>query len=350
VRRFLAIVAVALMIAGALAARGALDDSDGDGGDGEDAATGGDAATLLCDLTLQAVCDRLETEFDNLATRTVDVETARGIFESTDLTTAPDQPDGWLTVSPLPAQVDETRERAGTRPVFDDHEAAGRSPLVVVIWKDRAAALEAACGGPIDWTCIGDNADVAWSDLGGDPRWGRLTPGIDEPSVISTGLLVTGQAAVSFMGSADFASNDFGPAGLELWIGGLLDAVPPPPPAGTTVLDRMLSAGPSSYDLVGATEAAALDRLAVSRDKDDLVVLYPAPMATADVVLASVVDAPGARRLAEIGESRQLTEALQAAGFRTPNQSPPDTAPLDPALSDDNGLPRPGVLDALDHT
>ena len=49
----------------------------------------------------------------------------------------------------------------------------------------------------------------------------------------------------------------------------------------------MLAAGPSLYDIVGTTEAEAGPRLARSaRDRRDRVtLLYPAPVATADIVL-----------------------------------------------------------------
>jgi hypothetical protein len=64
------------------------------------------------------------------------------------------------------------------------------------------------------------------------------------------------------------------------------------------------------------------------------------------VVLAPVAGRAGSERLTEILQSDEAAQILAAAGWRVP-----DTDPIpgvgDQELPDTNGLPRPGVLQAL---
>src|SRR5262245_37927756 len=108
----------------------------------------------------------------------------------------------------------------------------------------------------------------------------------------------------------------------------------------------MLTIGPSSYDLVGTTEAEVAREVTGSRDEDRVRVIYPAPMATADVVLAPVAGRGGSERLTEILQSDEAAQILAAAGWRVPGTEPIPGVGDEP-LPDGNGLPRPGVLQAL---
>jgi hypothetical protein len=113
------------------------------------------------------------------------------------------------------------------------------------------------------------------------------------------------------------------------------------------VLDQMLAAGPSSYDVVGATEAHAVPTVAGSREKDRVTVSYPSPVTTADVVLVPVVGADGADTVADLADDADLTGALAADGWRVAGFDLPPGADPDLELPADTGLPRPGVLEAL---
>jgi hypothetical protein len=225
-------------------------------------------------------------------------------------------------------------------------EPVARSPLVLVGWNERMEALTADCGA-IDWKCVGDRAGDRWDSIGGSASWGSVEPGLDDVETDATALLIGGQAATDYFDGADFASNDFDGSGFRDWWDDLLEAVPNFPAMGGTVLDQMLAAGPSSYDIVGATEAHAVPTVQGSRDSDRVTVSYPSQVATADVVLAPVVESAGGRTLADLADDERLTAALLAAGWRVDGaELPPDVA-TDVELPADNGLPRPGVLEAL---
>jgi len=125
------------------------------------------------------------------------------------------------------------------------------------------------------------------------------------------------------------------------------DAVPTFPASADTVLDQLLAAGPASYDVVGTTEARALTRVVGSRDSDRLTISYPSPVATADVVLVPVLDAPGAEAIADLAGDDALLDALVDEGWRVEGRPLPEGADADVELPTTNGLPRPGVLEAL---
>lgn len=345
-KRFLALLAAAVMIVSAVLLRGWLDDRDDDSPSDDDDQPAGEAV-LACDTSLAGVCTALAEQTDGLAVVIEDAAATRARLEPG--SARPDDVgiDGWLTLDPLPGMVTEQRERGGLPAILDDPSGAlARSPLVLVGWTERTEVLAGACEA-LDWRCIGDHAGEPWDTLDGDAAWGRVEPGIDDLTSDATALLVGGQAASSFFDTADFASNDFDQNGFRDWWANLLDAIPNFPVIRGTVLDQMLAAGPSSYDVVGATEAQAVPTVASSREKDQVTISYPSPVVTADVVLAAVTDAPGHDRIADLVDDADLLEALSAAGWRVDGQPVPPGADPDLELPADNGVPRPGVLEAL---
>jgi hypothetical protein len=173
-----------------------------------------------------------------------------------------------------------------------------------------------------------------------------VKPGLDDPARSTIGLLTLGQVATAWFGSRDFASNDFADPGFRAWLTDLADAVPTFAATRGTPLDQMLAAGPSAYDLVGSTEAEGGPAIAGSRDSDRLGISYAGPMTTADVVLVTLRGSDRADRLSEIASSEQAAEILADAGWRVEG-FPSAGHVADIELPDDNGLPRPGVLEAL---
>jgi hypothetical protein len=343
-KRLLALAAAVVMIGGSLLIRSQIDDRGGDGD--QDTDTPDRATVLACDPSLEAVCTDLASRTDDLEVVIEPAAETRARLEAADARPEEVGIDGWLTLDPLPTIVTEQRDRAGVPPLLG--ETAGplaRSPLVLVGWDDREAALAASCGGPITWNCIGERAGTPWADNDGESAWGRVEPGIDDIATDATALLVGGQAATSYFDNASFASNDFDQP-FRAWWSGLWEAIPSFPATRGTVLDQMLAAGRASYDVVGSTEAEAVPTVGSSRESGNVTISYPSPMATADVVLAPVAGAPGAERIAELADD-DLAGLLATAGWRVDDEALLDG--LDPSLElpPTNGLPRAGVLEAL---
>ncbi|HWC09857.1 MAG TPA: hypothetical protein VG455_01405, partial [Acidimicrobiales bacterium] len=179
-----------------------------------------------------------------------------------------------------------------------------------------------------------------WAAVGGRPEWGPVKPGHAPPGTDGVGLLVLGQAVVAFFGRADLSSADLEDEDFTRWFGGLEEAVPP---AAGSPLETMLVVGPAAFDAVGTTEAEAVPLVSNSARRDALTLLYPSPMATADVVLATAGGGGVSKPLRELVGGGEGRTALTDTGWRVGAGNRPGMPPL----AATSGLPSPGLLDAL---
>lgn len=344
-KRVAALVAAAGMIAAAVLVRGWLDQRDQPGGGSGQGS--GEQLTLVCVTELEAVCEQLARNQPGVRVRTEDVGTTVAALSASDAGAA--DIDGWISFSPFPELVDEQRARAGLQPIFGDPTSPlARSPLVMVVWNDRRAVLEGSCPtGEITWRCVGELAGRPWVDLGGGAAWGAVKPGQPTPDRTAAGWLALAQAVGSWFGRTDFAANDFQDPAFRRWFEQLERGVPSYPSPPRTPLEEMLSKGPATFDVAASTEAAAAGPIARSRVNDQLSIIYPSPLSTADVVLAPVAGSDGETRLRKLVESRDTAAALTGQGWRVDGLPPAGGVPTEPPLPPGSGLPRPGVLQAL---
>jgi Bacterial extracellular solute-binding protein len=330
VKAVAALAAAVGLIVAAILTRDALDD-DGDSAGGTSAGSG---TTLVCPPELADACAELEDDV------TVRVESASVTAERLASAADADEAavDVWLAPAPWAEVVDDARERAGASALVGEPTAViGRSPVVLAMWDDRAAALEAgACGGPVEWRCLGDAADRSWDTVGGETAWGRVNVGLTDPDAAS-GLVVLGGAASGYFGTADYAANDLD-GGFSGWLGALAAQADA---SAEDVVNEMLTRGPGHFSAVGAPEVDALD----AADRDGVRMIYPAPVATADLVAIPIGGAEGAA--GDIAGNDDLRRVLGEAGWRVDGQ--PLAAGVDGGLDlpADDSLPGGGVLGAL---
>jgi hypothetical protein len=318
-RRVLALVAAAAMVAGSIAVRSRIDRS---------ATDKANPLRIVCASELGAVCDTLRRSAAH-----VTVEPAPTTADRLGGSAAGDPGiDGWLVPAPWPQIVDGRRRVQALVPLFGDVSAPlARSPLVLVVRRTLADSLGPRCGGAVGWKCLGDAAGA-----------GQAKPGHADPGADAIGTLVVGQATAAYFGRADdLSTTDLDDAGFARWFRGLERAAPPLA-SGGSALDEMLGTNFAVYDAVGTTEAEAAPVVAAPAVRDRVVLLYPAPMATADVVLASGGGAT-ARRLRDVAGGDSTRKALADAGWRVEGV----TRTADPPLPQTNGLPSPGFLDTL---
>jgi hypothetical protein len=338
-RRLVALAVALLLIAGALAIRNRIDDDSDSAGGSSNGGSG--PVALTCATELAEACRALADADGSVI---VVVEDAGKTAQRLETADTVDDVDAWLVEAPWPDIVDEARDRNGLPALFDgDPKVLARSPLVLAMWNDRLAAIVQHCdGGALTWKCIGEVAGEKWSTLDGEEAWGIVKPGFADPAVDGVGALVLGQAAVSFFGETDLSRDRFDEADFQRWIRQLASAVPQNP-----TFDDMLTLRQAAVDVVGTTEAEAGPGLENSRDKANITITYPAPMATADVVVASVAGAEGGERLVKIVSGDAGLDPLAAAGWRVPGRVVVAGVDTTVSLPASSGLPSPGAIDAL---
>lgn len=331
--RVLAVVAAVAMVAGAMAVRAGIDESE---------ERQGAVLRLTCASELAGVCDALAEAPGYRVEATVEpaADTADALVALPPGRPAPF--DGWLVAGPWPQIAAEARERAGLDPLVSPGPVLARSPLVLAVRGDRAAVFQDFCAAAgVGWKCLGDAAGRPWTDLGGSAVWGSVKPG--HPAVgTGPGLAVFGAATVAWFGRTDLARDDLDERAFGEWLTRLVRSVPNHPPSP---LELML-VRPSAFDAVATTEAEAGPLLEASRRDDEPRLFYPSPVATADVVLGSAAGRP-AQLLAELVAGPEGRRALGAAGWRVPGATPAAGVDATRALPAGSGLPSPGLLAAL---
>jgi hypothetical protein len=256
--------------------------------------------------------------------------------------------DGWFVPEPWPEIVDVRRRTKALEPLFEGRrQPLARSPLVLVAWKDRAAVLGSKCGATVGWKCLGTAAaDGPWKASGGREEWGALKPGHGEPEE-GTALLILGQAVANWFGRTDLSTFDLDDDQFSGWFSALERAVSSSSSSRPPTVRTMLAFGPAVLDAVGTVEAEAAPVLAESARRNEVDLLYPSPMATADAVLASVKSSRSAASLRKLAGGDETRKALAAAGWRVPGQPLAAGVTDSPRLPPSSGLPPPGLLDAL---
>jgi hypothetical protein len=247
----------------------------------------------------------------------------------------------WLVTRPWAEAVEDARARANEEPLLGEPVGpVARSPVGVLVWEDRAAALEAgACGGTVGWRCVGEAADRMWDEVGGEASWGQVRAGLADPPS-ATGLTVLGAAVAGYLDRCDYATNDVD-GDVSSWLGRLATT------ADRTAdgpVPRMLTRGPGELAALGVIEADAV--AASATERDDVRFVIPEPVATADLVVVPVGD-ENQEAADDLAGGADLLDGLAEAGWRVPDRPLPRGAQEDVELPDDACLPDGAVLRAL---
>jgi hypothetical protein len=342
--RLLALIVAAAMVGGAILIRNAIDDDGGNRADNDG------KPVLLCARELGSICEQLQ-KIDDIE---ILEEDARAT--ATALAALPDDQrrtlpyDGWVTFGHEVDLVRAARNRSQASQVLDKPgDPAGRSPFVIGVARSREDTLRRECGGDVSFQCLGEVAGVPWTSIGGEQAWGAFKPGHVNPEDNSAGLAIIGRAAARFLGTddpslADFESDDF----VE-WFARLEREVKARVASGETPFQQLVNVGAATYDVVVTTEAEAGPLLASAApaNRNRVHLLYPAPVASIDVVFASVTGR--STDLADILDD-ELPELLARAGYRVDGEDRADGVPDTPQLPERSRLPSGGSLEALLNT
>jgi hypothetical protein len=307
-----ALIAIGLIVV-ALVVRNGIDNGGGNSAGGK--------PRLVCAPELVSVCNKLS----DVDVTIEDPGTTADKLEKADNDLGI---DGWLAPGPWSEMVVEARTRNQKTPGLTVGQALGRSQIGLAVWPDRLAALAHACPPAtpaIPWKCIGEVAGKGdWKSVGGPTEWGTIKIGIPDPVSSATGLAALGAATVGYFGKdpATLSSTDLDDPGFGGWLRGLATAAKGVPP-----LEQTLAAGASVGDAVATLEAIGTQLVRASAKKPTLT--YPAPVASADVLLGTA-NTDNGRRLTGLIAPQQLIDA----SWEAPSKAP-------------TGLPSAGFLDAL---
>jgi hypothetical protein len=310
VRRLVALLIAAGMVIAAIVIRAQLDDDD----EGTERTTTTDRQPrLVCATELAGVCDA----YRNFGDDEIEVvEEAAGTTADRLVSEQLADLDAWLVTAPWPTIVDEARERKGMEPLFSAATPVARSPLVIVAQKDQ---LPADCAD--SFKCLAGRDGVSL--------------GIGPAHEGAVSLAVLGQAVSSFTGRTDLSTSDLEDPAFDTWFASLARGVPPAAANDSDLVSTFLTQR-GLYDAIGTTEAAANEVLGAAANRDEYVLTYPEPVATADVVFATV-----SRRIDVDG----VHESVRNTCWRVAEGSSPCAGTTNiPAGS---GLPPAGLLDAL---
>jgi hypothetical protein len=319
-RRALALLAAAGMIAAAVFIRSRIDEDTTTVASVSSNAPPTGPITIACVTELRDACDAIMKQHPEITIRVEDAATTAQA-----LAKEAGGIDGWLTLEPWPDIVNELAQN----PIFKSETSIASTPLVIAMVKQRANVLASNCpNGVVGWKCLGDRVGKPWTDLtGGVPAWGNVTVG-NPPLTSATGLLLFGNAATGYFGRTNISTNDFDDPSFMAWRTKLKMTFMDVDPFGEFVTQL-----PAKFSGVGVTSAE--EKGNVGTKADQVMVVNPTPPASAVVTLAPVGTGSRADEVSRVANSASLQDTLRFEGWSVGD------------IPKDTGLPTPGVLLAL---
>lgn len=187
-KRLAALVGAVLLIVGAVALRGFLDD-------GGSVAVGREGAPVVCDPLVIEACEEAFPDVDV-------TEEDPGVTLDRLLDERNPEPFVWVTAQVWfdILDVEIARQGRGSSPVGDTTAVAESNRVLVT-----GIGVE-ICEQEEQWSCL----------AAGEGDVSKLDIGLDGPDS-TMGVLTRGDLASGFFGGTDFASNDFATPGFRTW-------------------------------------------------------------------------------------------------------------------------------------
>jgi ABC-type molybdate transport system substrate-binding protein len=220
-------------------------------------------------------------------------------------------------------------------PLFADAETARQplllTPLVFMIWEDRAQALMKAGGGTVRWKTIrqGMLSPKGWGGIGGEARWENVVLAHVDPRRSAAGLKALYSMLLEHAGKLRMGLEDLrNPKNLE-FVRGIERNVTKVESSTATLATDMVRYGSSRYEIGVVYESNAIVALADAKGGwGKLKVFYPAPTLWSDnpaVVLTAPWVTEGqaraARRYVDYLRSRPAQVRTIEYGFRPADTS-----------------------------
>lgn len=207
------------------------------------------------------------------------------------------------------------------------------TPLVWVVWQDRADVLTKAGGGEITWKTIHKAvaANDGWPSIKGDAKWGFVKLGHTDPTRSNSGLQTLFAMTFEYYDKKKTLEvGDLLAPKYQDWIKETEKGVSKFETSTGAAMKEMILFGPSKYDIAVTYENLAIGELAHAEGRwGALRIVYPSstfwsdhPVAILQADWVTPAQKTAARAFVAYLKSRPMQEAALALGFR----------PADPAV------------------
>lgn len=209
------------------------------------------------------------------------------------------------------------------------------TPLVFVVWEDRAEVLlKANEGKAVSWRVIHQAvaSDQGWPAVGGKAEWGFVKLGHTDPTRSNSGLQALLLATLEYHRKrSGLTVADLLDPKYQEWIRQLEKGVSKFEPSSGTFMTDMVRFGPSRYDVAVVYENLAISQLANAQERWGALKVYYPPLTLWSDHPAAVLRAEwvteaqqeAARRWVKFLRSRPMQEQALKFGFRPADPSVP---------------------------
>jgi ABC-type Fe3+ transport system substrate-binding protein len=192
------------------------------------------------------------------------------------------------------------------------------SPLVFVLWEDRAKVLLEAGKGKMSWRLLHDAlvSNRGWPLLGGKPEWGFVKLGHTDPTRSNSGLQALLSLTFEYYGrTSNLEVSELLNPEYQKFFTEIERGVTKFEASTGTFMTDMIRFGPSKYDIALAYEGLAIAQLENAQGRwGNLRVEYPNPTLWSDHPIA-LIDAEWVRP-----EQREAARTLIAFLMSVPVQ------------------------------
>lgn len=213
------------------------------------------------------------------------------------------------------------------------------TPLVFVIWEDRAEALLKS-EGVVTWKGLHDAvaSNRGWPAVGGKPEWGFVKLGHTDPTRSNSGLHALLSMSLEYYKKPQLTVGDILDPKYQAFIGEIEKGVGKFETSTGTFMTDMIRFGPSRFDVAWVYESLAASQLENAQGRwGNLKVYYPQTTLWSDHPIAllqgewlSEAEKKAGREYVAFLRSRPVQEQALAYGFR----------PADPAVPIKTADPR----------
>lgn len=155
------------------------------------------------------------------------------------------------------------------------------SPLVFVVWQDRAEVLTAKTAGVLTWKAIRDAvlSPKGWPAVGGKPAWGFVKLGQTDPSRSNSGLQALLSMSLEYYDkTSGLTVEDLLDEKYQRWVKDIERSVAKFEASTGTFMTDMIRFGPSKYDIAVVYESLAVSQLENAQGRWGNLHLYYPPV------------------------------------------------------------------------